>query len=263
MNNTHPQRLERAVYSREELCGDYFILWIWDEALSKQIKPGQFFEIRAHASLTDAEDSRCLPKLFKPISVYDNSGGRIGFFIKKVGPGTIALSKLKAGDMLELIGPLGNGFPLITQRRILLVSGGIGYPPLWYLQKELINHNLIFWVHGGAGQGDVFPCDEVWTVDGSLGKKGLVTQSLKSLITEKKIDLVFSCGPMPMLKQTAAITSELGIEHYTSLEAYMACGIGVCHGCAVPIGSENAWDYLRVCKEGPVFKAEEVLWNML
>jgi len=263
MNNNQLQHLERAVYSREELCGNYFILWIWDEALSKNITPGQFFEIRAHASFVNADDSRCLPKLFKPISVYDNAGGRIGFFIKQVGPGTAALARLKAGDLLEMIGPLGNGFPLVSGRRILLISGGIGYPPLWYLQKELINHNLIIWLHGGAGQGDVFPCDEVWTEDGSFGKHGQVTQGLIPLLNEKKIDLIFSCGPMPMLKQCAAIALEHEIEHYTSMEAYMACGIGVCHGCAVPVGNRDKWDYLRVCKEGPVFKAEEVLWDML
>jgi len=263
MDNNKPVLQETAIYSREELCGNYFILWIWDEALGKKCHPGQFFELRAHASLVDADDARCLPKLFKPISIYDNAGGRIGFFIKKVGQGTASLSKLRAGDMLELIGPLGNGFPIVQGRRILLVSGGIGYPPLWYVQKELINHNLIFWLHGGASQDDIFPCDEVWTVDGSIGKKGLVTEGIEALIATKQIDLVFSCGPIAMLRQTAAITSRLGVEHYASLETYMACGIGTCHGCAVPVGTQDNWTYLRACHEGPVFNASEVLWEKL
>ncbi|MBP7309860.1 MAG: dihydroorotate dehydrogenase electron transfer subunit [Candidatus Cloacimonetes bacterium] len=263
MNDSKPVLQERAIYSREELCGNYFILWIWDEGLGKKCRPGQFFELRAHASLSDPESSRCLPKLFKPISIYDNAGGRIGFFIKKVGQGTASLARLKAGDMLELVGPLGNGFPIVSGRRILMVSGGIGYPPLWYLQKELINHNLIFWLHGGASQDDIFPCDEVWTVDGSIGHKGLVTDGLEALLSSKQIDLIFSCGPIPMLKQIAAIATSRGIEHYASLEAYMACGIGVCHGCAVPVGTENDWTYLRACKEGPVFNAADVLWEML
>ena len=261
MDKPRHQFLERTIYSREELCGDYFILWIWDEALGEKCQPGQFFEIRAHYSIADAEETRSLPKLFKPISIYDNAEGRIGFFIKKVGSGTNALYKLKAGDLLELIGPLGNGFPFVTGRRILLVSGGIGYPPLWYLQKELIKHNLLYWVHGGSGQNDVFPCDEIWTEDGSFGKKGMVTEGIRKLIAEKKIDLIYSCGPIPMLKECAGITNKLNIEHYCSLEAYMACGIGVCYGCAIPVGYENDWNYLRVCKEGPVFNAGEVLWN--
>ncbi|MDD4309873.1 MAG: dihydroorotate dehydrogenase electron transfer subunit [Candidatus Cloacimonetes bacterium] len=274
MKQNIPVRLDRRIYSREELCGEYFILWIWDDNLSRKCHPGQFFEIRAHASLLDAFDARSLPKLYKPISIYDNADGRIGFFIKKVGAGTSALAKLKAGDKLELIGPLGNGFNPVSNKRVLLLSGGIGYPPLWYLQKELINHNKIFWLHGGANQDDVFPCDEVWTMDGSFGKKGMVTEGLAPLILEKKINLVYSCGPIPMLKQAAKITRELGIRHYTSLEAYMACGIGVCHGCAVPIRTDTKedieagtsipqWDYLRVCKEGPVFNAEDVMWSML
>jgi dihydroorotate dehydrogenase electron transfer subunit len=259
----NPDRREIAIYSREELCGDYFILWIWDDDLSKRSKPGQFFEIRANASLSDAWDEQRIPKLFKPISIYDNSGGRIGFFIKKVGPGTSALARLKAGDTLELIGPLGNGFPIVKGRRVLLLSGGIGYPPLSYLQKELINHNLIFWAHGGATSADVFPCDEVWTVDGSIGNQGLVTEGLENLLERKKIDMVYSCGPSPMLKQAAAITAACKIEHFTCMEAYMACGIGVCHGCAVPVGTVDNWTYQRVCKEGPVFNAADVLWSLL
>jgi dihydroorotate dehydrogenase electron transfer subunit len=258
-----PELRSIAIYSREELCGGYFVLWIWDDELSKQCSPGQFFEIRAQASFHDAWDSQRIPKLFKPISVYDNSGGRIGFFIKNVGAGTSALARLKAGDMLELIGPLGNSFPVVSGKRVLLLSGGIGYPPLSYLQKEIINHNLIFWLHGGATQADVFPCDEVWTVDGSIGKQGMVTQGLEDVIINKKIEVLYSCGPLPMLKQASEIAFRHGVEHYTSMEAYMACGIGVCHGCAVPIGSHDDWDYLRVCKEGPVFNANDVLWSEL
>ncbi|HOH97432.1 MAG TPA: dihydroorotate dehydrogenase electron transfer subunit [Candidatus Cloacimonadota bacterium] len=254
---------QRAIHSREELSDSFFILWIWDDALGKQCKPGQFFEIRPMARLQNAFSTRAIPKLFKPISIYDNQGGRIGFMIKKVGGGTNALSTLKAGDMLELVGPAGNGFPLVASRKILFVSGGIGYPPLWYLQKELINHNQIYWMHGGNTQSDIFPSDESWTVDGSLGRKGMVTQGVEANLKRLGIDLVYSCGPLPMLAEVSRVTSLHNIEHYTSLEAYMACGIGVCHGCAVPIGTEARWDYLRVCKEGPVFKAEEVRWEML
>jgi len=260
MNN--PQYRQRAIQYREELSDDYFILWIWDEALGAAGRPGQFYEIRALASLKNASNVNKIPKLFKPISIYDNQGGRIGFMIKKVGEGTIALSKLRAGDMLELIGPAGNGFPIYRGKRILLISGGIGYPPMWYLQKELINHNQLYWMHGGAKQGDIFPCDEIWTDDGSIGRKGRVCDGMAANISKNEIDIVYSCGPLPMLAEASRITNELEIEHYCSLESYMACGIGVCHGCAVPIGSKEAWDYKRVCKEGPVFKAEEVRWEL-
>ncbi|MDI3503101.1 MAG: dihydroorotate dehydrogenase electron transfer subunit [Candidatus Cloacimonadota bacterium] len=261
MNN--PQYRQRAIQAREELTDDYFILWIWDEAWGAAVRPGQFFEIRALASLEDAQVAGHIPKLFKPISIYDNQGGRIGFMIKNVGKGTNALSKLRAGDMLELLGPAGNGFPVYRGKHALLISGGIGYPPMWYLQKELINHNQVYWMHGGATQGDTFPCDEIFTEDGSIGKKGRVCDGLKENIAKYDIDIVYSCGPLPMLAAATAITQELAIEHYASLEAYMACGIGVCYGCVIPVGSALNWDYLRVCKEGPVFKAEEVRWELI
>ena len=256
-----PQYRQRTIQFREELSEDYFILWIWDEALGEAGQPGQFYEIRALASL--ASPYRTIPKLFKPISIYDNQGGRIGFMIKKVGEGTQALSKLRTGDMLELVGPCGNGFPIFQGKHILLVSGGIGYPPLWFLQKSLIHQNQVYWMHGGASIPDVFPCDEIWTDDGSIGRKGLVSQNLDQTLKTKEIDVMYSCGPTPMLAAAQRIAASLGVEHYTSLEAYMACGIGVCHGCAVPIGTKENWDYLRVCKEGPVFNAKDVRWELM
>jgi dihydroorotate dehydrogenase electron transfer subunit len=259
----NPLYRQRAIQLREELVSDYFVLWIWDEALGATGKPGQFYEIRALSSMANPQTVHAIPKLFKPISIYDNQGGRIGFMIKKVGPGTKALSRLRAGDTLELIGPCGNGFPLVTGKRILLLSGGIGYPPLWYLQKELINHNQIYWMHGGATGGDVFPCDEIWTEDGSIGRKGRVCDNLRQNILEYNIDTMYSCGPQGLLKNASQISAEMQILHYCSLEAYMACGIGVCHGCAVPIGSKEDWNYRRVCKEGPVFNSAEVMWELI
>jgi dihydroorotate dehydrogenase electron transfer subunit len=259
----NPQYRQRAIQLREELSDDYFILWIWDEALGAAGSPGQFYEIRALASLANLQAVQAIPKLFKPVSIYDNQGGRIGFMIKKVGAGTNALSRLRAGDTLELIGPCGNGFPLTRSKRVLLLSGGIGYPPLWYLQKELINHNQIYWMHGGASQGDIFPCDEIWTEDGSIGRKGRVCDQLQETLVKQEIDIVYSCGPEGLLRAATAVTTEMKIEHYCSMEAYMACGIGVCHGCAVPIGTPQDWTYRRVCKEGPVFNADSIRWELL
>ncbi|MCB5279359.1 MAG: dihydroorotate dehydrogenase electron transfer subunit [Candidatus Cloacimonetes bacterium] len=259
-----PQYHQRAIQLREELSDNYFILWIWDETLGAAGKPGQFYEIRAvSAPITTSFAEQTIPKLYKPVSIYDNQGGRIGFMIKKVGPGTVALSRLHAGDTLEIIGPCGNGFPIVIGRRVLLISGGIGYPPLWYLQKEIINHNQIYWMHGGASQGDVFPCDEIWTEDGSIGRKGKVCDGLQAVIDKYKIDTMYSCGPQGLLKAAAEMSIRNNIEHYCSLESYMACGIGVCYGCAVPIGTPENWTYRRVCKDGPVFNAREVRWELL
>ncbi|MEN6444745.1 MAG: dihydroorotate dehydrogenase electron transfer subunit [Candidatus Cloacimonas sp.] len=259
MSKPIPLYIKREIYSSTELTGNYFVLRILDEELALKCKPGQFFELRAAKMETDCS----LPKLFKPISIYDVTKVIISFLIKKRGSGTNSLSKSTTTDLLEMIGPLGNGFPIVSGRNVLLVSGGIGYPPLSYLYKELIAQNQIYWIHGGGGSNDVFPCNEVWTIDGSYGNKGMVTENLENILTEKKIDLIYSCGPIPMLKECFRKASKLNIEQYCSLEAYMACGIGSCYGCAVPIGKNDQWNYLRVCQEGPVFNAEEVLWNLL
>jgi dihydroorotate dehydrogenase electron transfer subunit len=118
-------------------------------------------------------------------------------------------------------------------------------------------------MHGGASQGDVFPCDEIWTEDGSIGHKGRVCDNLQEIIIKYEIDTMYSCGPQGLLKAASETSSEIRIEHYCSLEAYMACGIGVCHGCVVPIGSSEDWSYRRVCKEGPVFNSAEVRWELI
>lgn len=257
-----PLYRQRTIQAREELSDDYFVLWIWDEMLGAMGKPGQFYKIRAFSSLRGSDSDTSIPKLFKPISIYDNQGGRIAFMIKKVGKGTNQLASMRAGDQLELIGPVGNGFPLIQSKKVLLLSGGIGYPPLWYLQKMLISLNQVYWIHGGATQSDVFPCDEMWTEDGSIGKKGRACDELEKRLIERKIDVIYSCGPRGLLEEGTRISTKLGIQHYASLEAYMACGVGSCHGCVVPIGKPDNWDYLRVCKEGPVFDAKEVRWEL-
>lgn len=212
--------------------------------------PGQFFELKADTAPQER-------RLFKPVSVYDVSGGEISFLIKVLGPGTQALADLGEGDSLRLLGPLGNGFPIVEGRRVLLVSGGVGYPPLAWLRRMLDATNAVTLLHGGACADDAFPCDELYTEDGSLGRQGLVTQGVETLVSQSSIDAVYSCGPVPMLKRVAELVAPL--PHWVSLEAYMACGVGVCHGCAVPVGE----GYERVCKEGPVFDASRIRWGSL
>ena len=243
------------IYKKEILNDSYFILWIKDEELSVCSEPGQFFELRSKGIGAN--------RLFKPISVYDCDKSFIGFMIKKLGPGTSALSDLKQKDYLELIGPLGCGFPLVENYKICLVSGGVGYPPLWFLRKRLSSNNIIYWLHGGASASDIFPCDEIWTDDGSIGGHGFVTEGLQDHVTATKPDLIYACGPEGMLKQVYHISKAESIPLYVSMEAYMACGIGVCHGCVISCGSPENVIYRPVCKEGPVFFAEDICWDLL
>jgi dihydroorotate dehydrogenase electron transfer subunit len=228
----------------------YRVLWIEDHELAARCVPGMFFELKA-----DRRDQA--NRLYKPISVYQVREGRMAFMVKEVGEGSKALCSLQPGDGVRLIGPLGNAFPLLNVQNILLVSGGVGYPPLSFLKSCLPPSSRVIHLHGGASAKDIFPCDIVCTEDGSAGSKGRVTDLVPSVIAENRIQLVYSCGPQPMLKALARMVE--GIPHFVSLEAYMACGIGVCYGCSVPVGNE----FKRVCKDGPVFNAADIDWEKL
>jgi len=242
------QRKTLTVSGIRHPSSHYVIIEVIDPGLASQSRPGIFCELRAPSQAD---------RLFKPISIYGAAGDTVSFMIKDVGPGTQALASLREGDEMGLIGPLGNSFPVFENRKVLLISGGVGYPPLAWLKKELPLSNQVLHLHGGAGKDDIFESDFACTVNGSVGHQGLVTDLVPDLIRINGIDLIYSCGPLPMLKKLADLGR--GIEHYASLEAYMACGVGVCYGCAIPVGDS----YQRVCKEGPVFDAALVKWEEL
>jgi dihydroorotate dehydrogenase electron transfer subunit len=246
------------IRSIEHLNGTYFVITIDLGSTANEVQAGQFFQIKP------AIGSVSLLK--KPISVYDVKGTEIKLMIKTVGNATEQLSKLLSGDRLDVTGPLGNGFPLAEKKSVVLVSGGIGYPPLFFLKKNLLELNSeVYWLHGGHSKGDMFAADEMWTDDGSKGKKGLVTTGLAALLEYRKPDIIYACGPKAMLKACHQLTSEQNIPLYVSLEEYMACGIGVCHGCAVKVRTEDAigTTYKTVCKDGPVFNAKDIVWESM
>lgn len=234
------------ILTSEASGSQYQILTVRDEYIALGSKAGMFCELRAPSQKS---------RLFKPISIMDVADGCLSFMIKILGEGTRALAALRPGDVLDIIGPLGHGFPILTNRKALLVSGGVGYPPLAMLKKALPSSTSYLHLHGGTSVDDIFPCDLASTVDGSKGHQGLVTDLVPELIRKHGIDLVYSCGPLPMLAALQALCPS--ILHFTSLEAYMVCGIGVCYGCAVP----TLDGYQRVCKEGPVFDARLINWE--
>ncbi len=231
---------------------DYFVLTISETDLAQKSVAGQFYNL--------GYSSGEIPRLKKPISIYDINGDEISFMIKRIGKGTSELSKLRPGDEIKILGPLGNGFPLLKDKKVLLISGGVGYPPMVHLKKELKDCVAIH-LHGGRTKTDIFPCDIAYTEDGSFGKKGFVTKDLDFIIRENEIDLIYTCGPDVMMKAVGKIAKDNGIECYLSLEEYMACGIGACYGCAVRIKADNSDGFVnkRVCKDGPVFEINE-LW---
>lgn len=214
-------------------------------------EPGQFYMLRGW----EGQD----PFLARPISISDISDDGIITFLYEVrGRGTQLLSKLKKGEVLELLGPLGTGFNLDIGGRVALISGGIGIAPLIYLMKRLKN-DIDFYC-GFRSEPYYMEQIEGWaeklyitTEDGSVGQKGFITE----LFMPEKYDAVITCGPSPMMKKIVGMCKEKNVSVYISMESRMACGIGTCLGCAI----ETSSGILRVCREGPVFPGEEVVFN--
>lgn len=200
--------------------------------------------------------------LRRPISICDYDEKTITIIYKVVGEGTEKMSQLPIGQELDVLTGLGNGFDTDCDGdKLLVVGGGVGTPPLYRLCKDLIaNGKKPTVVLGFASKDDVFYEQElkdlgidvyIATVDGSYGTKGFVTDIIRNL---NDYTYFYACGPMPMLK---ALTNEVGISGQLSLEERMGCGFGACMGCTIK--TKNG--YKRVCKEGPVFRREELIWE--
>ena len=224
---------------RMELSGD----------VSAITAPGQFVEIKI---------DDCF--LRRPISVCDVKDGRLTIIYKTVGKGTDKMSELSSGKTLDILTGLGNGYDLAPSgERPLLVGGGVGVPPLYYLAEKLIEKGVKpVVVIGFNTKEEVFLREEfaslgldvyVATADGSEGVKGFVTDVIKNL----DYTHFYACGPMPMFK---AMEKTVKTDGQYSFEARMGCGFGACMGCSIMTKNGSK----RVCKEGPVFMREEVIW---
>ena len=201
--------------------------------------------------------------LRRPLSIFSASGSKIEFLYKVIGKGTKALSDLRKGEKIEVLGPLGNSYVTDTSKTPLLVAGGTGVASLNFLARKLKNQGIIF--YGAKKKAEFVPLElsarPGWKVsfsteDGSRGVKGLVTASLEKYLKENpgKIFVVYACGPNPMLRAVSGICKQYKAEAYVSLEEMMACGVGNCQGC--PVRSGNT--YKMVCKDGPVFNINDV-----
>ena len=209
--------------------------------------------------------------LRRPISICeidkDNGDIRVVFLVK--GHGTEAIARLNEGDMIDMIAPLGNGYSLSSvseNDRVIVVGGGIGVPPLLETAKQLKHVTAVL---GFRSYGNIIlekefrtVCDDViiCTDDGSVGEKGIVTEPLKHELEKGDVSAVFSCGPTRMLGAVAELAKQYGVFCEVSLEERMGCGVGACVGCVARINRNGEEKLLRVCKDGPVFNAEEVLF---
>jgi NAD(P)H-flavin reductase len=228
--------------------GAYTVLTV-DDRTAPRPRPGQFYMLTAGERWGGGADERpFLPRAFSVMR--DHGDGTLDFLLEDVGPGTIRLCELDAGDGLYLLGPLGNGFaPPREGRRPVLVGGGVGIAPLAIWGDELGGPTtLLGFRDAGHAEGAVLlPGAQVATDDGSVGHHGLVTDLLD---LAGHIE-VYACGPPRMLDAVAALCNDAGVPAQLAMESGMACGFGACFGCVVPT-SEG---YVRLCVDGPVLEA--------
>jgi dihydroorotate dehydrogenase electron transfer subunit len=245
-----------TVIEQKKIAADIYSMWLQTEKIAGEARPGQFISIYSR------DDSRMLPR---PISIceIDRENGRLRIVYRVVGQGTDEFSRLAAGDQLEILGPLGNGFPLKQGRKAFLMGGGIGIPPMVQLAKELEGDVQVI-----AGYRDELFLDKelrenaalyVATEDGSAGTKGNVMDAIRE--NGLTADIIYACGPGPMLRAIKQYAEENGIECYLSMEERMACGIGACLACVCQskeVDEHSQVHNKRVCKDGPVFLSTEV-----
>lgn len=266
------KQLEVKIIENKKIAQGFYKMRLSSAYLAKNSKPGQFVEIKCSG------DNEVL--LRRPLGIHRISNGGIELLYEVVGKGTELLSRKKPGDTVDIIGPLGNGFILNTKRHTpnaILIAGGIGVAPLVALAKNLVHSSKsivhskrrkIYAMIGACKKEHVLCANDfrklgaeviIYTDDGSLGKKGLITQGLTPLLSTINYELstIYACGPYPMLKAIAKIAEAKKIPCQVSMEERMACGVGVCLGCPVKVKSGG---YKMVCKDGPVFDAKEIAW---
>lgn len=248
-------KLTAKVVSQEKLTDDIFSMWIQAEEIAAAAKPGQFI------SVYTKDASKLLPR---PISLceVERAEGRLRIVYRVVGAGTDEFSGYQAGDDITVMGPLGNGFTL-KDKKAFLIGGGIGIPPMLELAKSLNcekqmvlgYRDVLFLNEEFEPYGSVY----VATEDGSAGTKGNVIDAIRA--NGLQADVIYACGPTPMLRALKAYAKEQGIECWLSLEEKMACGIGACLACVCQSKEVDDHSHVhnkRICKDGPVFLAQEV-----
>ncbi|HAX53149.1 dihydroorotate dehydrogenase electron transfer subunit [Muricomes intestini] len=262
------RRKESAVIiSQEGIALDIYSMWIHTEKIAESAVPGQFI------SMYTKDGSKLLPR---PISLCEidrqKSGIRVVYRVTGTGTGTEQFAKLLSGDTIDILGPLGNGFPLdVTENtgkntkdcRAMLIGGGIGVPPMLELAKQLNTEKIMVMGYRDQQflrtefqkQGSLY----IATEDGSAGTKGNVMDAIEE--NGLSADIIYACGPAPMLHAIKRYAEEKSIVCYISMEEKMACGIGTCLACVCQSKEIDGHSHVhnkRVCKDGPVFLSTEV-----
>jgi dihydroorotate dehydrogenase electron transfer subunit len=249
------------ILSNKEITPGVYLMWLKSPEITAQAQAGQFVMVACGEETV----------LRRPISVHSIDDDKLALLYMVVGKGTEWLTHLKEGGSLDMLGPLGHGFKVAEVPKgiqsYLMIAGGIGIAPLRFLvEKVRLTCRQIIVLQGAATSTKLYPKDllpsdisiAVATEDGTAGHKGLITDLVPSFITTA--DEIFVCGPMPMLKYMAENQKALRLTDKPvslSLEMRMACGLGVCYGCT--IRTKNGLK--QVCKDGPVFDLNEIIWD--
>lgn len=260
-----PVNMKAKLLTKEELVTGIFKFSVQAEEIVKTAKPGNFIEIRVNDDIE--------PFLRRPISIHniDKENGILEFIFQEKGKGTKILSAKREGELIDIIGPLGYGtFIYSNYQNLAIIGGGIGVFPLYELAKSAKSEEKSVNTYLGFRNKELVVLEEEFkkvsnkliltTDDGSYAEKGFSIDFLKKDIEEGKIDSIYACGPLPMLRAVRELAIEKNIPCQISLEEKMACGLGACLGCAVKTAEspKDAPEYWHVCKAGPVFDAKKV-----
>lgn len=256
--------LRCSVLQQTPLTAGYWALELKAGELADTARPGQFVHVRVPGLERVS--------LRRPFSIFGAQNGVLKILYKTVGRGTEELSRLHAGDEVQVIGPLGNGFPLEPKGVPVLVAGGYGVAPLFFLASRLNQKGVL--VVGGRTADDVLACEAfeqmgwqvyVATQDGSRGEAGLVTAPLDRVLAELKAKgqapELYACGPDGMLRAVSERVLSADCRGWLSLDKHMVCGVGACLACVQNLRRTDGSTWIgRVCHDGPIFEAREIIW---
>jgi len=244
------------IIENTQVADNYYLMKVEGNKIAEYSKPGQFFMLQCK------DHSRILRR---PISLHNVDDNILEFYYEALGKGTKEFTKLSIGETINIQGPLGNGYDTnIKNKNIVVIGGGMGMAPIKYLIKNLKDNNKITFIGGGRNAEAIKIIEkfnfknikiEIATDDGSIGIKGNTVDLLKKIIKNQSIDIIYTCGPHPMMLAVAKIAQENNIRCQISLEERMACGIKACVGCSIL--TKNGMK--KVCYDGPVFESTDIL----
>jgi len=260
-----------TIQFNRQIGKDTWLMGFRSENLASRSKPGQFLMVHLGKTTQD-------PLLRRPFSIHRiQDKNQLMLLYKIVGKGTLLLSCLKKDDSISVIGPLGNGFAISKpHEKTLLIAGGMGIAPLFFLAQFLdkVQKQKPTMFLGFRTSQEVVLINELknlnidlslTTEDGSMGITGLVTDLLDKYRGKElnQLSTIYACGPILMLKKVAQMATASNLRCYVSLEGHMACGLGICQGCAVKTNHNTNKPYYYVCQDGPVFSSEMIDWQVI